>query len=98
MLDFLNSPKLTQSRPQNETGRRFPDSLFKSGTFAGDQPSAATRLASRENFRDAVFLWITPRATPRNSSGCAFLSASAASAFLPVASADSTALMVVRMR
>ena len=23
-------------------------------------------------FRDAVFLWMTPRATPRNSSGCAF--------------------------
>ena len=46
----------------------------------------------------AVFLWMTPRATPRAISGWAFFSASAASAFLPDASADSTALMKVRMR
>ena len=32
---------------------------------AGIQPSDATLLDSRENFRAAVFLWMTPRATPR---------------------------------
>ena len=62
------------------------------------QPSDATRLDSREIFREAVFLWITPRATPRAISGWTFFSASAASAFLPSAIADSTALMKVRMR
>jgi len=55
-------------------------------------------LDSRENFLAAVFLWITPRATPRAISGCIALSASAASFFLPAATADSTALMKVRMR
>jgi len=47
------------------------------------QPSAATRFESRENFRAAVFLWITPRETPRAISGWTAFSAAAASAFLP---------------
>ena len=46
--------------------------------WRSDQPSEATRLDRREILREAVFLWMTPRATPRNSSGCAFCSASAA--------------------
>src|SRR6185503_8746627 len=41
---------------------------------------------------------MTPRATPRASSGWAAFKALAASAFLPESSADSTALMKVRMR
>ena len=35
------------------------------------QASAETCLVSRESFRDAVFLWRTPLATPRASSGWA---------------------------
>src|SRR6185503_8149018 len=62
------------------------------------QPSDATRFESRENFREAVFLWITPRATPRAISGWTCFNASAASVFLPDSIADSTALMKVRMR
>jgi hypothetical protein len=62
------------------------------------QPSDATRLDSLEIFREAVFLWITPRATPRAISGCTFFNASAASAFLPDAIADSTCLMKLRIR
>jgi len=41
---------------------------------------------------------MTPRATPRDISGCAILRASAASFFFPAAIADSTCLMKVRMR
>ena len=33
------------------------------------QLSEATRLDRRENFREAVFLWITPRETPLAISG-----------------------------
>src|SRR4051812_33502310 len=62
------------------------------------QPSDATLLDRREILRDAVFLWITPRETPRAISGWTAFRASAASAFLPDAIADSTCLMKVRMR
>src|SRR3569623_1309749 len=62
------------------------------------QPSAATLLTSRENFREAVFLCKTPRATPRAISGCTRFKASAASVFLPDAIADSTCFAKVRIR
>src|SRR4051794_167242 len=62
------------------------------------QPSEATLLDKRENFRAAVFLWIIPRETPLAISGWTFFKASAASFFLPDSIADSTALMKVRMR
>jgi hypothetical protein len=83
---------------QNRDGppvSRRPAKLAFSTLF---QPSDATRLDKRENFRAAVFLWITPRATPRAISGCTAFSALAASAFFPDAIADSTALMKVGMR
>lgn len=60
--------------------------------------SAATRLVSRDNFRDAVFLCSTPRATPRASSGCAAARASAAAVLSPPSSAASTFFTKVRMR
>ena len=54
---------------KKKAGRRFPDSPPQTVLNWDFQPSDATRLDSREIFRAAVFLWITPRATPRIISG-----------------------------
>src|SRR5690606_11042748 len=61
-------------------------------------PSAFTRAASREILRLAVFLWRTPRLTPRMISGCAARSFSCAAAGSPAAIASSTLRMKVRIR
>src|SRR6187455_1349060 len=60
--------------------------------------SPATRLLSRLVLRATVFLWSTPRATPRAISGCAALSASAAAVLSPPAIALSTFFTKERMR
>jgi hypothetical protein len=83
---------------QKQTGRRLSGSPHETVPKPGFQPSEEIRLDSRETFRAAVFLWITPRATPRAISGCTFFIPSAASALLPEAIADSTALMKLLMR
>src|SRR3546814_6204529 len=71
----------------------------RSGAEAGArQASADNRLVSRENLREAVFLWSTPRATPRCNSGCTCASAVAAASLSPASSAASTFLTKVRMR
>src|SRR6478735_12377688 len=67
-------------------------------TRAGANQSAATRLLSRLILRATVFLWTTPRATPRASSGWAALSASAAAVLSPPAIAVSTFFTNERMR
>src|SRR5919198_5095191 len=57
-----------------------------------------TRWASRETFRDAVFLCSTPLVAARINSGCAALSAASAAALSPEASASSTLRTKVRTR
>ena len=42
-------------------------------------------MVRRENLRAAVFLWTTPLATPRASSGCIAVIAAEAALSLPVA-------------
>jgi hypothetical protein len=87
---FGKSKKGTRRRAQASA----PGTTFKRGF----QPSDATRFDSRENFRAAVFLWMTPRATPRAISGWTRFKASAASFFFPAAIADSTVRMKLRTR
>src|SRR5690606_28435933 len=60
--------------------------------------SDATRFERRLILRATVFLWSTPRATPRASSGWAALSASAAADLSPPAIAVSTFFTKLRMR
>ena len=60
--------------------------------------SVATRRVRRDILRATVFLWSTPRATPRAISGWAALSAAAAASLSPASQADSTFLMKLRMR
>ena len=52
-----------------------PEFFSKAGLRPVKDQRAATRLVRRLILRAAVFLCITPRATPRASSGCADLSA-----------------------
>jgi hypothetical protein len=56
------------------------------------------RAASRDNFRETVFLWSTPLVIARCSSGCASRNADCAAVLSPVAIAVSTFLTKVRTR
>ena len=60
--------------------------------------SAFTRALSREILRDAVFLWSTPRVTPRCNSGWAARKAARAESTSPEAIAISTFFTKVRIR
>jgi hypothetical protein len=66
------------------------------GAISGQ--SALIRVASRDNFRETVFLWSTPLVIARCSSGCANRRADCAVALSPVAIAVSTFLTKVRTR
>lgn len=54
---------------QKKTARNCSAPSSECHDAVGGQPSALTRAASRDIFRDAVFLWKTPLVTPRISSG-----------------------------
>jgi hypothetical protein len=60
--------------------------------------SALIRVASRDNFRETVFLWSTPLVIARCISGCASRRADSAVALSPVAIAVSTFFTKVRTR
>lgn len=59
---------------------------------------AFTRLAKRDTLRALVFLWSTPRVTPREDSDSAWRRAAAALPASPDAMASSTARQKVRIR
>ena len=76
----------------------MPYSFNSLGETFPIQPSAFTRDARRDIFREAVFLWNTPFVTPRISSGCAARSAATEASLSPDSMASSTLRRNVRMR
>lgn len=65
---FSPMAPVEQPKPYEKARRTYPTgSIDQRGRVR--QASAVSRLVSRENLREAVLRWSTPRATPRCNSG-----------------------------
>lgn len=93
---LLNPPFIFQS---NDSGKKnAPASRgVSSNVKVAYAAIALMRADRRDSFLETVFLWKTPRVTPRCISGCAAFRAERASSTLPPSIADSTFLINVRI-